>query len=76
MNNWTPSTIYQKAAAIADLAKQIDAQLWYSHRYNIIQSEAYNRDLEEKARELQLKIAEFRALDLEVIVAELRDALK
>lgn len=76
MTYWTPSHIYQKAAAIADLAKQIDAQLWYADRYEVHQNEAFNRDLQEKSRDLQLAIAEFKNIDLDAVWTELRGKLK
>lgn len=76
MRNWTPATIQGKADTIQDIAKQIDAQLWYAERHGVHQIEAFNRDLKQKARDLQIAIQEFKALDTDAIIGELRGALR
>lgn len=76
MTYWTPSRIAQQAATIADLAKQVDGQLWWATQYDVVNVEAYNADLQRKSRELQLAIAEFKNIDLDAAWTELRGKLK
>lgn len=70
-SNWTPSTLYQKTNAIADLAKQIDGMIMFRKEHGVVNRDKYESDLKHRAKLLTDAIDEFFDLDIKSIIEEL-----
>lgn len=71
MNNWTPSTIQRKAAAVADYAGQIDRLLWFNMNYPVADGLKLDREVLDTAKRLMEALKELNELDLPAIIGEL-----
>lgn len=77
MSDWTPTSIGEKAATVADYAKQIDSMLWHVQQYKVADNKRgeFTDDMLDRINRLDKAIREFKELDTDKMLLDLQQDL-